>query len=177
MIDAMAFAPGSEGPNTFSDHGISHEVVPHPPRSGIPAKAIPIKVTGNNRGSNTSHNDFCFVLSERVALDRRHAGDSGTSSAVANANRIGTEAIGITHRHASCVIGICQPMIPIPQIPTFAEAPMIPESSGREPLLHASDASDTAAGHIPPTPIEERKRRSNNWSGEEAKKHSPAKIE
>jgi len=58
--------------------------------------------------------------------------------------------------------------------PTFAEVPSIPAISGRDASDHASEASETPVGHMPPTPIPERNRKSRSCSGDAAKYPAPA---
>src|SRR5688572_3811202 len=61
--------------------------------------------------------------------------------------------------------------------PTLAAVPSTPATSGREASDQASEASATPVGHMPPTPIPDKKRRSKSCSGLTTKYPTPENSE
>src|SRR5262245_49769425 len=176
MIEVSALAVGSAAPTALSAHWISHPVTPHPPRSGIVPRAIPSSVRDNSGGRKTCTPSPAAV-SRGARRDASQLGDSGTTCHTSNPRKIGVAAASIVHRHESGVTFLYMQTTLKSTIPRFAEAPISPESVGRETSDQASEASATPAGHIPPIPIPERNRSTSSCSAVTTKYPSPANSE
>ena len=79
---------------------------------------------------------------------------------------IGAPPKSITQRQSSMETSRTYfPMLATTKMPIFAAVPITPASSGRETPDHTSLIKATPLGHMPPMPMQTRKRMTNSCHG------------
>src|SRR5256885_14363879 len=115
--------------------------------------AMPMSVNFSRGGRKTVAIETEPVCDLPVCRAASHRCDSGTQNHTTKARTIGAAHTSSVHRHESGPMLYAYPRPLSVTKPTFAEVPSIPATSGRDASDHASEASDTPVGHIPPTPM------------------------